>query len=238
MDLTMLDCMEGSGRGKLHVWTPNDEELAAQGILFFSITEDHPAEDAWDAGTHLDRNALLRLYSALGEHLYPVHTTEAPNRSLIEQLIERAVADQVAAVLPLHLAPMADRWGYVDAGGPMKRGEPYAAPYACAGGWGCDTKGPHARGSLGCGQPLDDPEPHDIGHPEPATCASAGEHRPQDCPEYPQASTAGRWEAELRRDAGRSLALPYCDSCGHSRIRHDSGRCSVRGCLCNWDGKP
>lgn len=55
----------------------------------------------------LDRDAVLRLHAALGEWLYPVHTPEWANKSLIEQMIERAVRDQVAAVLPLHLKPVA-----------------------------------------------------------------------------------------------------------------------------------
>lgn len=64
----------------------------------------------------LDRDAVLRLHAALGEWLYPVHTPEWANRSLIEQMIERAVRNQVAAVLPLHLKP-GDRMLVADADG-------------------------------------------------------------------------------------------------------------------------
>lgn len=65
---------------------------------------------------HVDRDAALRLHAALGEWLYPVHTPEWANKSLIEQMIEKAVKDQVAAVLPLHLKP-GDRFLMADADG-------------------------------------------------------------------------------------------------------------------------
>lgn len=78
----------------------------------------------------IDREAALRLYNALGEYLYPVHRAEAPNGSLIEDLIAKAVKDQVAAILPLHLSPVA----YVpepDAEDGWQRSEPEQAPSHC-----------------------------------------------------------------------------------------------------------
>lgn len=51
----------------------------------------------------VDREAALRLYNALGEWLYPAHTPDVPNKSLIEQMIAKAVEDLTTAVLPLHL---------------------------------------------------------------------------------------------------------------------------------------
>lgn len=51
----------------------------------------------------------------------------------------------------------------------------------------------------------------------------------------PEPTTAGQWEAELRRAAGRSLCIGYCTECGHSNTRHDSGRCSIKHCTCNRD---
>ena len=180
------------------------------------------------ADVALSKDELLRLYNALGEYLYPVHTPEGDNRSLIEQLIDKAVKDAVTAILPLHLAPAGDRWGYVDANRPPFDFDDEEAPELC-----------NIPGCMITGMP----GTHFAHDPIPTACGDAGEHRPQDCPEYDSATEAkqtalAKWEAELRRDAGRSLAVPYCDDCGHSRIRHDSGRCSVRRCLCNWDGKP
>lgn len=207
----------------------------------------------YGSSCRVPKEDALRLYAAIGEALYPVHTPEAPNRSLIEQLIDKAVKDAVTAILPLHLAPAAtcrakdcdtarhlttpvctipehqtDRWGYVGANRPPFDFDDEEAPELC-----------NIPGCMITGMP----GTHFAHDPAPTTCANAGEHRPQECPEYDSATEAkqtalAKWEAELRRDAGRSLAVPYCGDCGHSRIRHDSGRCSVRRCLCNWDGKP
>lgn len=93
----------------------------------------------------LGRDEVLPLIQALTEWAYPTHTPEGPNRSLIEELIAKAVKDQVAAVLPLHLSPVV----------------------TCRGGYGCDALGEHPAHGSGCGRP--DPEPGDVGHPE--TCA-------------------------------------------------------------------
>ena len=51
----------------------------------------------------------------------------------------------------------------------------------------------------------------------------------------PEPRPATLWEAELRRDAGRSLCIGYCTGCGHSVRRHDSGCCSIKHCTCNRD---
>ena len=178
------------------------------------------ANEEFGTGVAMERDAVLSLIQALTEWAYPVHTPEGPNRSLIEQLIDKAAKDAVAAILPLHLAPAGDRWGYVNANRPPLDFDNEEALELCS-----------ITGCMITGMP----GTHFAHDPAPTTCANAGEHRPQECPE---ATTRGRWEAELRRDAGKSVPLPYCAACGHSRIRHDSGRCSVRRCLCNWDGKP
>lgn len=47
-------------------------------------------------------------------------------------------------------------------------------------------------------------------------------------------TVAGRWEAELRRDAGRSLCIGYCTGCGHSN-NHHADRCYATDCTCNRD---
>lgn len=97
---------------------------------------------------HVDRDAALRLHAALGEWLYPVHTPEWANKSLIEQMIEKAVKDQVAAVLPLHLKPVA-----------------YVHGRNCPGQLFCqDANGVQV---IDC-QDNPDPEPHDVGHAEPS----------------------------------------------------------------------
>lgn len=197
---------------------------------------------AHSSACRVPNEQMLTLYAALGEWLYPVHTPEAPNRSLIEQLIDKAAKDAVTAILPHHLRPAyADRRGYVDA-----TPNPYAtqsSPGLCrdcgdtrpslALYHACTADVPRRCTIEDCPFPTTVPGAAHYEH-EPIACSDAGEHRPQECPE---ATTRGRWEAELRRDAGRSLAVPYCGDCGHSRIRHDSGRCSVRGCKCDRDGR-
>lgn len=107
------------------------------------------------AGTGMDRDTVLSLIQALTEWAYPAHTPEGPNRSLIEELIAKAVKDQVAAVLPLHLSPV-----------------------ACTHGGFCrDANGVQV---IQCPEP--DPEPCDVGHPRPpaaedSQCADCGHDR-------------------------------------------------------------
>lgn len=183
----------------------------------------------YGSSCRVPKEDALRLYAAIGEALYPVHTPEAPNRSLIEQLIEKAVKNQVAAVLPLHLAPMADRWGYVDADGRTCRG-------------GCDFNAPHVKYGSSCGAPRPDepaycridgctfpstpgavhfehdPEPHDVGHPGPVD----GDITP-DSATGSKAQAMAKWEAELQRDATHG---DYCAPCGHAWRAH----WSAQGC--------
>lgn len=105
---------------------------------------------------YLDRDAVLRLHAALGEWLYPVHTPEWANKSLIEQMIERAVRDQVAAVLPLHLKPFATQ---------MQAAEDKVERVANA-----VLTDPEPGDRLlvadADGRVWADPEPHDVGHAE------------------------------------------------------------------------
>lgn len=109
----------------------------------------------------LDRDAVLRLHAALGEWLYPVHTPEWANKSLIEQMIERAVKDQVAAVLPLHLKPVA-----------------YVHGRNCSGQLFCqDANGVQV---IDC-QSEADPEPHDAGNEECRCIHDASAHGPIGC---------------------------------------------------------
>lgn len=121
---------------------------------------------------YTDRDAALRLHAALGEWLYPVHTPEYANRSLIEQMIERAVKDQVAAVLPLHLktagaiaAPAAQRLGCECGHAANFHSEENGCCHWYTGEQEfCEcTRG---LGGLESDAFLEaDPEPHDVGHP-------------------------------------------------------------------------
>ena len=181
------------------------------GSMMFHVDRDGIRQSA-----RVPRDTALKLYAALGEWLYPVHTPEWENRSLIEQMIERAVKNQVAAVLPLHLAPIAEFVGRQAAwtGAVCTRDE------------SCDVA---------------DPEPGDVGHPRPAA-----EHRPQDCPgagACPEAQPEpepqhGRLMSELPR---RTRPRPICVSCGHGWGEHTSGVCwgtdpvnpgECNGCRC------
>lgn len=148
----------------------------------------------------LDRDAVLRLHAALGEWLYPVHTPEWANKSLIEQMIERAVKDQVAAVLPLHLKPVATCAPELDA-------EECTCTHDASahGPIGCTA--PYRLGSVElicrCRGRVSDPEPHDVGHAE-------------------EPADHGRLMSELPR---RTRPRPICVSCGHGWGEHTAGIC-------------
>lgn len=107
--------------------------------LYFGIMRGHDNEIS---SVRVDRDAVLCLHAALGEWLYPVHTPGSPNRSLIEQMIERNVREQITAILPLHLAPVAE----------MR----------------CETHCQTLHDAAGNEVIHDaaDPEPHDVGHVE------------------------------------------------------------------------
>lgn len=134
---------------------------------------------------YLDRDAALRLHAALGEWLYPVHTPEGPNRSLIEQMIERAVRDQVAAVLPLHLKTVGEYVANYGRGPEAIRPRDWrprtpgcecghAANFhseenGCCHWYTGDQEFCECTRGLGGLEsdafPDTDPEPHDVGHP-------------------------------------------------------------------------
>lgn len=69
MNLRLPCCRDDSEEGSLRVWAPYEEEYAAQGSLFFSVTEDHPTFGTWEAGIFLNRNSLRKLRDALTAHL-------------------------------------------------------------------------------------------------------------------------------------------------------------------------
>lgn len=177
---------------------------------------------------YLDRDAALRLHTALGEWLYPVHTPEGPNRSLIEQMIERAVKDQVASVLPLHLRTVAEH-----------------RPQECPGVGQCPEADPEPRD---VGHPTyEDARPHSAA-PECGKCGapwSDTHGQPGDpCAPAPSApAPAGPtwddelWSAPSAETSARTLPVPVCAKCGHSWVRHPplnvaKIECSVRGCEC------
>lgn len=141
---------------------------------------------------YLDRDAALRLHAVLGEWLYPVHAPEGPNRSLIEQMIERAVKDQVAAVLPLHL-------------------KSFAAQMQAA-----EEKIGRVANAL-----MADPEPRDVGHPEDCgLCGRDQDPNGHDCvpPKYEDArpGTTHEFVQGLRRmaDAAKHAARATASECG------------------------
>lgn len=182
----------------------------------------------------LGRENLLRLYAVLGEWLYPVHTPEGPNKSLIEELIARNVREQVAAILPLHLS----QGGAIRIGGPCK-------------------------GHVDAGVDHD-PEPGDVGHPRPAEPephhVSPADCMTPDCDRDHAAGPHGRLMSELpkrnpqctdcnhgwgehtsgvcwgatgcgctKERPGIVREQPICPACEHSWSRHGvgAGNCNV-----------
>lgn len=232
-------------------YTDNDDDTLnvndrdKKDLLAFRIP---PVErdDGEGRGVDLLRDQVLELHAALGEWLYPVHTPEGPNRSLIEQMIERAVKDQITAVLPLHLTPFAtqmqaaeDKIGRIanalttdpepgDIGhpGPPERPCPHSI------GWGasCST----------C-QSADNEPQHD--GPRPASSPSVHAVAEADCT-VPDGCGAqhlggihGRLMSELPRRVRPSGRLEC--SCGHvQKTLHSTRGCTVDGCPCVWPGGP
>lgn len=204
-------------------------------FLAFRIPEDR--DNQMDArGVDIPRNEVLRLYSALGEWLYPVHTPEGPNRSLIEELIAKAVKDQVAAILPLHLAPKPfvpfTSCACHDSQGHSVLPDP--EPEQCRGEYGCDALGTHAAYGSGCGR-LGDPEPRDVGHvEEPAKPYQ----RPCDAPMEP-----GQRLSDVHEACGFLWALhkvippadapqSRCEGCKSGNHPHVFKPCERPGCEC------
>lgn len=189
------------------------EILAPEGRNVLRFLCQSPGDGLGDVSTSctLDRDAVLHLHSVLGEWLYPTHTPEAKNRSLIEQMIEKAVREQVAAILPLHMTP----------------GASFRISGPCAG---------HVDGERD-----HDPEPGDVGHPRPAEpepvaktcphgigwgmrcvkCQGAGE--PQHgrlMAELPRRIRNRMWRPEDSRQPA-----PKCPECLHGWVEHTSSMC-------------
>lgn len=205
----------------------------------------------------LPRSEVLSLIQALTEWAYPTHTPEGPNRSLIEELIAKAVKDQVAAVLPLHLSPVAD--GRCTA--LLQPGERLMGTHdACGMLW--VTHRPayplppvaehRPQECPGAGQcPEADPEPGDVGHPRPPAaedgpCADCGHskdrHRPV-CASWRE-SALGAGQTICRCNAYKAPAAevtpPETCRCGHAKDRHRP-HCAVvmrddHGVICRCDG--
>lgn len=171
----------------------------------------------------LDRDNVLSLIEALSEWAYPTRTLEAPNQSLIEQMIERAVRDQVTAVLPLHLSPVATcRASECDSAKHLSSaatvvigcecGHPanfHSSENGCVHWYAGDQEFCQCTRGLGDLEsdrfPENDPEPHDVGHP---TYEDARPH-----PDLPVRS-------------------PRCTGCGHSWGDHTAGVCWGESCDC------
>lgn len=173
------------------------------------------------------RGAVARLHSTLGEWLESSDVTrgEIAEGSLIDQLIMRRVAEEVARVLPLHLSPFAMQ---------MQAAEDKIGRIANA---------------LMSKPDDDDPEPGDVGHPvEPAPECPADcpcDHRPgvRQPSKYEDASAdisvsvrsaaesfrsladasasvRPTWDDKLWGMAGTPPTEPYCTECMHSWSRH------------------
>ena len=185
--------------------TLNVETRESRDFLAFRIPP--VSENEMDArGVDIPRDHVLELYTALGEWLFPTHTPEWANKSLIEQMIEKAVKDQVAAVLPLHLKP-GDRFLVADADGHVWADpEPHDVGHA---------EEPKQTGP--CGAPIPFGallvDVHDCGHLWAA-------HRPS--VRIDQPTDHGRLMSELPR---RMRPRPICVSCGHGWGEHTSGVC-------------
>lgn len=193
---------------------------------------------------NMNRDAVLSLIQVLTEWAYPTHTPEGPNRSLIEELIVKAVKDQVSAVLPLHLSPAGSvelvGWDAVrGANGDIVAfqypGMTEHRPQECPGAGKC---------------PEADPEPGDVGHPRPplplrkktvivpecGLCKrpwNDGHGQPGDpCPgveearQHPGDWTDALWRVQPSAPANESR---YCDECGHSWEVH-----AERGVADTW----
>lgn len=220
---------------ELEVKEANSGQLPRhRGSLMFIVS---PNDDREISSVAVPRDAALRLHVALGEWLYPVHTPEGPNRSLIEQMIDRAVKDQITAVLPLHLKTVATVTNVCDR----------LVPKGVRRGSACD----------GCGymwdlhrmqQPAEaDPEPGDVGHPRPTgpepllfrcrRCGASPGGAHENCAGDERACTYirpgdagydllpepepqhGRLMSELPRRA------PKCIECTHGWGEHTGGIC-------------
>lgn len=118
---------------------------------------------AWMVDVRLDRDAELRLYNALGAHLWPGETNSASidPEPIYTALVRRLVTEEVARVLPLHQSPQATVAACT--GRPECGCFTHTQERAYAGlcvREGCD------RNVLGQTHHAEhDPEPHDVGHP-------------------------------------------------------------------------
>jgi hypothetical protein len=163
--------------------------------------------DGRDAIVDLDRGAAMRLHNALGEHLYPTGVPVAPDSSAIAQMIEAAVKNQIATVLPLHLSTVAT----VQPESVRVRDmacdaflEPGVRLFdmcpSCGFVWANHQTAEEPES-------VRDPEPKEAGHPE--------EPEPQH----------GRLMAELPRRSFPPRHPSRCPSCDHAWADHTSEIC-------------
>lgn len=97
MDLNLTSCMEGAENDRIQIWTPSDDGVPAQGVLFANISEERLGI-TYETGIHLDRAQVQRLHNALGEWLYPIGV------ALPEDRLRSVVQGLAAAILPLSQA--------------------------------------------------------------------------------------------------------------------------------------
>lgn len=220
---SIFDRRDESG-DELDVWNQSS-------FLLFHNTRRYDGELV---SVRLNHPDALRLHAALGEWLYPVHTDAQPNKSLIEEMIAKAVKEQVSAVLPLRLSSIV-----IAGDGPERcstvipKGARLSDQCAhCGYLWAIHPGGvTDAAPGLKVCQLEDcslfqgahfehDPEPQAVGHPE--------EPEPQHgrlMAELPKRKPTGTWD-----DRVFFGATPFCEECSHSWVRHDvaEGRCGVR----------
>lgn len=165
----------------INVFTHTDEEgdeVRLREFYEYLILRAKDGSDHQFAEVRLHRETVLRLHNALGEWLYPtgVATQDTP---LQPADIRALVAERAAEIMALHQSPQAK---YVDASADSHDGPLDPEPHdACT----C-SHDESSHGSIGCTAPYrlgpvqlicrcqwrvdpePDPEPHDVGHPDPA----------------------------------------------------------------------
>lgn len=107
------------------------------------------------SNAYVSRDAALRLHAALGQWLFPTYSG-APDTTLLERMVRQAAQDAVSAVLPLAARPGA---GHKTVTGSGPCGD-------CLQGNHPHVFRPCERPGCQCPE-FRDPEPRDVGHPEP-----------------------------------------------------------------------
>lgn len=238
----------------VHVWDESPEDLVIKNI------PDHGGT----AAVRLDRDAVLRLHTALGKWISGDDTPVYGADTLYGQLIQQAVAAEVARVLPLHLSPVATcRVGACDAARhlaePVCTVPEHAALVTAATlpyGGQCPGCTP-----MGCTDPSHagpaEPEPHDVGHPTYEDARPLVRVGPSHCGECTHSmkdhiALGGCWGSNgtcecglLPKDPvpvvesdkvwGDAGQPPVACTCNPTAFHpHDTNGCMHPSCTCKW----